>query len=233
MPSAGTKRVCVWGSRGSNNEPYYAFVSESAILPICNTGQDFERMSPDGDLIAPGYVVWDASDKLCEVEVVGGARAYIPCSLMSDARIGMEIPYKLDVEAAGMWSFGKIYFAPVDAAPMAEDYKNPPSIAEVNKERSSNYGHPLDHFSTTRNMVNVWEYRRNQARSTCAAAGSDLNHQQESAFRHTVYFLLDKITRLAQNPLHEDSWVDIEGYSRAGRIALGLLKEKEENATKN
>jgi len=87
-------------------------------------------------------------------------------------------------------------------------------IAEINEAREKTYGHPKDHFVCTQSMFEAWLKRREQ--------NTTILDDKEKVLRHTIYMLCEKLTRLAQTPVHKDTWDDIEGYSRAGKRGLGI-----------
>jgi hypothetical protein len=90
------------------------------------------------------------------------------------------------------------------------------SAKELTDQRSKHYGHPIDHFSTTRGLSAVWDARRNEVQSN--------DSKTEKALRHSVYMILDKLSRAANDPTHADNWDDIAGYARCAKMILGLEK---------
>jgi hypothetical protein len=87
--------------------------------------------------------------------------------------------------------------------------KEQKTTEQLTKERGENYGHPYDHFQTTEEMYNVWLSRRAGAKE----AGGNLPKPLELCLRHIVYFVLDKLARAAENPMHLDNFDDIQGYA--------------------
>lgn len=85
-------------------------------------------------------------------------------------------------------------------------------------ERGKNYGHPRDHFATTRGMFAAWERRRNQVCENPEL----MVREHEEALRHAVYMICDKLARAATNPMHVDDWDDIAGYARCAKMVLGI-----------
>lgn len=85
-------------------------------------------------------------------------------------------------------------------------------------ERGKHYGHPRDHFATTRGIYLVWETRRNQA----IEQNKSMVKDYEEAMRHAVYMICDKLARMATDPTHQDNWDDIQGYARTAKMVLGM-----------
>ncbi len=83
--------------------------------------------------------------------------------------------------------------------------------------RGRHYGHPRDHFATTRGMYLAWAARRRQA---IAQGSPDCGH--EDALNHAVYMICDKLARAATDPMLVDNWDDVQGYSRTAKMVLGL-----------
>jgi hypothetical protein len=90
---------------------------------------------------------------------------------------------------------------------------------ELTQERGAVYGPPIKHFSCTTQTFNRWlQYRRQSIKSPASAA-------KEDAIRHSVYMILDKLSRLAHTIDHKDSWDDIQGYAEcAKKILFGEKK---------
>ena len=86
-------------------------------------------------------------------------------------------------------------------------------LSDTIKERGGNYGHPIDHFSCTKEMYDRWEEKRE--------LGIQLTPpKREAAFRHGVYMLIDKIVRAGENPNHADNYIDLPGYSHCIEMVL-------------
>ena len=79
-------------------------------------------------------------------------------------------------------------------------------INKITDERGSNYGHPLDHFTCTQDMYDRWMDKRELGRV-------DVDCELLLCLNHIVYMIIDKLVRAAQNPLHMDNFVDIQGYA--------------------
>ena len=95
----------------------------------------------------------------------------------------------------------------------------PDTTKQLTDQRGNDYGHPLDHFPTTRAMFAAWEKRRNNA----LANGADkLTDEQEASIRHAAYMMCDKLARFAQSPMKVDHLSDVQGYARTAKMALGL-----------
>lgn len=75
---------------------------------------------------------------------------------------------------------------------------------QVNAERRTVYGHPLDHFTLA------------------ATLKAPLQQCQHLSARHGLEMIADKMARLCTSPDHLDSWLDIAGYARAVVMALDL-----------
>ena len=78
-------------------------------------------------------------------------------------------------------------------------------IADITKERSGDYGRPIDQFDTTQRMYSLWLKRRN--------TGIAIPNILENVLRHIVYMCIDKMVRLAQNPYKQDGYDDLQGYA--------------------
>jgi hypothetical protein len=83
-------------------------------------------------------------------------------------------------------------------------------------ERGSKYGPPEKHFSCTQGLYGEWLRRRNDAIET---GGNCLN---ESAMRHAVYMILDKLSRAANDPTHLDNWDDVAGYAACAKRVVSI-----------
>lgn len=78
----------------------------------------------------------------------------------------------------------------------------------VDGARQSSYGHPWDNHGTTGAMLATWRER------FCDEGAEHLSEQAASAIEVCVANILQKLSRLANDPWHEDSLVDIAGYVR-------------------
>ena len=79
-------------------------------------------------------------------------------------------------------------------------------IKDITTERGSDYGSPIDQFHTTQTMYKTWLKRRETSRN-------NLPLVLENVLRHIVYMVIDKMVRLAENPLKKDGYDDIQGYA--------------------
>ena len=91
-------------------------------------------------------------------------------------------------------------------------------IDRIIEERGKNYGHPYDHFPTTQKMYEVWE--RRFLDGDYNSIGSCRREQFERCLKHGVYMIFDKLSRMAENPLHEDNLEDIKGYATTIQMCL-------------
>jgi len=87
-------------------------------------------------------------------------------------------------------------------------------------ERGKNYGHPKYQFCCVEDMYDSWCERR-------AGANKDkiIDYDTEHPLRHTVYMILTKLSRAAENPLHMDNWDDIQGYAECFKMCVDKDKE--------
>ena len=79
-------------------------------------------------------------------------------------------------------------------------------IEDITTERGGDYGQPIDHFDTTRKMFDIFCEKR-------AIGRDDIPEELDNCVKHIAYLVLDKLTRLGQNPLKQDGWDDIQGYA--------------------
>lgn len=75
-------------------------------------------------------------------------------------------------------------------------------VSELNKERSSAYGHPT------------------RAYELIAALVAPLEDCDDEILKHVLYMILVKVARLIVTPDHGDSWLDIVGYARTAAMVL-------------
>jgi len=92
-------------------------------------------------------------------------------------------------------------------------------IKAITDERGKNYGKPIDHFACCQKLYDDWEERYQAGESFCSGME---NPETIRALKHGVHWILDKLARAAENPMHKDNWDDIEGYARCIKDALGL-----------
>ena len=78
-------------------------------------------------------------------------------------------------------------------------------IKDITIERGADYGHPMDHFNTTRTIFDIWCERREHGK----AIPVPLNN----VLKHIAYLVIDKLVRSAENPLKQDGYDDIQGYA--------------------
>jgi hypothetical protein len=88
-------------------------------------------------------------------------------------------------------------------------------ITEITTERGKNYGHPIKHFSCTTALFMIWRESR-----VASAVDSNLTDRQEAALHHGVYMILDKLSRMSENPTHTDNIDDIQGYAKCIGMVL-------------
>jgi len=100
---------------------------------------------------------------------------------------------------------------------------NPPgSVEAITTERGKNYGKPAEHFNTSQAMYDEW-FDRAQTSGTFSC----MDIEKQRAVCHGVRFIIDKITRAAENPMLKDNWNDIEGYAWCVKNALGMEPDRE------
>lgn len=78
------------------------------------------------------------------------------------------------------------------------------SAENLTKERGGVYGHPREDFRRVTTMA------------------APLSECEDELARHALYMILVKVSRLIQSPDHKDSWDDIQGYARTGKMVMGL-----------
>ena len=79
-------------------------------------------------------------------------------------------------------------------------------MRDVTEERVDEYGHPASTFTEI------------------AAMKAQVAHCPHPAVRHALEMILVKVSRLANDPRHEDSAGDIAGYART----IPMILDKEE-----
>ena len=94
-------------------------------------------------------------------------------------------------------------------------------IKDLTVERGGDYGHPIDHFSTTQGMWNLWLKKREK--------GRPLPQPLEHVLRHIAYLVLDKLSRMAENPQKQDNFDDIQGYSSLWSSSVDEYERRERN----
>ena len=100
------------------------------------------------------------------------------------------------------------------------------SLEKIIEERGGNYGHPYDHFPATQKMYEVWHNRFCYGQYN--SIGSPDKERLERCIQHGVYMILDKLARLAENPLHEDNLEDIKGYATTIQMCMERYNEGEQ-----
>lgn len=80
---------------------------------------------------------------------------------------------------------------------------------QLTEQRGSVYGHPLDDFG-----------RAARLKAVVAAI-------EDPELRHAAEMICMKLARLCNTPGHLDSWDDIAGYARCGRM---VIEERERRA---
>jgi hypothetical protein len=90
-------------------------------------------------------------------------------------------------------------------------------VLKITDARGKHYGHPRDHFRTTRHLYTAWLGRRREVTQAV--------DDTENALYHAVYMICDKLARAANDPTHADNWDDVAGYARCAKMVLGLDKE--------
>jgi len=78
-------------------------------------------------------------------------------------------------------------------------------LNEVLKDRQETYGSPEEAFTRIGRM---W--------------GAILNTDDIPAHEVDLMMIALKIIRIANNPQHEDSWLDLSGYIQHGRKIVGI-----------
>jgi hypothetical protein len=96
-------------------------------------------------------------------------------------------------------------------------------ITNITNERSNDYGRAIDQFNTTQNMYALWLKRR--------SSGKPIPKILENVLNHIVYMCIDKMVRLAENPLKQDGWDDIQGYASLWSQSTDYYEEDYESIT--
>jgi len=78
-------------------------------------------------------------------------------------------------------------------------------IKDITDERGNDYGQPIDQFDATRKMFDTWELRR--------LGGKEVPDELNNVLKHIAYLVIDKLVRSAENPLKQDNFDDIQGYT--------------------
>jgi hypothetical protein len=74
----------------------------------------------------------------------------------------------------------------------------------LTQERGSIYGTPERNFDRIARLTAV------------------LEECPDPRAKHALYEICVKISRLIETPDHEDSWNDIQGYARCGKVVMGI-----------
>lgn len=83
------------------------------------------------------------------------------------------------------------------------------SVAEILEERGSNYGTPFGNHVT---IAHMWS----------SLLGQDITPNQV-----VMCMVAVKLSRLANQPTHDDSWADIIGYGGIGRGIADIERDVE------
>lgn len=81
--------------------------------------------------------------------------------------------------------------------------------ATLTQQRGAVYGHPLDDFNRAHRLKTV------------------LSEMPDAELRHALEMVAVKMARLINTPDHLDSWDDIAGYARCGRM---IIEERQRRA---
>ena len=76
----------------------------------------------------------------------------------------------------------------------------------TSKDRNSSYGEPEDNFRNIAALWNAYILNKYKEPSQFYFSATDV----------AIMNILTKIARLATNPSHKDSWIDIAGYAACG-----------------
>lgn len=90
-------------------------------------------------------------------------------------------------------------------------------IKAITDERGKNYGHPFDQFPCVEGMFEHWTHRRTDTEYGLDGYGVQ---SMERCLRHSVYMILLKLSRIAENPRHIDNWDDIQGYAECFKMCV-------------
>ena len=77
-----------------------------------------------------------------------------------------------------------------------------PTVDDLVQQRGSVYGHPLDDFGRAAKLK---------------AVVADI---KDPELRHAAEMVCVKLARLCTTPEHLDSWDDISGYGKTGRMVI-------------
>jgi hypothetical protein len=75
---------------------------------------------------------------------------------------------------------------------------------KLTEDRGALYGHPKIDFGRVTGMAKF------------------IDDCPDQLARHALYMVLVKVARLVETPSHKDSWDDIQGYARTGKMVMGL-----------
>lgn len=82
------------------------------------------------------------------------------------------------------------------------------AFSDITELRGGTYGHPAENFANTVGLV------------------AGLPHYSDPRHRHIALMICVKLCRLAADPTHVDSLVDIAGYSRTWAMILDKEQSK-------
>ena len=75
---------------------------------------------------------------------------------------------------------------------------------ELTDDRATHYGHPRENFRRIAHLTSI------------------LDECPDPLAAVALQGILIKVARLIQSPDHLDSWNDIQGYARTGKMVMGL-----------
>lgn len=79
-------------------------------------------------------------------------------------------------------------------------------FARVNTARQASYGHPIVHFELAERLKR--------------ALRDAVPPSFPAWALHALQMVLEKVARLASDPRHFDSWLDVAGYARTGVMCV-------------
>lgn len=83
------------------------------------------------------------------------------------------------------------------------------SAIQATKDRGKDYGKPSENFER---IAQLWAAYKNQPFSA-----QDVG----------MMMMLVKVSRLMESPMHEDSWIDIAGYSAITAEAIAYIEDNQ------